>query len=215
MSTITNPIQDVAGTSAAPIETLLTPRERHVAELIGQGCANREIAIALGITEGSAKQRASTIYSKLGCRSRVELALRWQSEKSRMSTATQPVIMSGGSPTHPARPDVQALSPSDFKVCEYCGGPAMIHPRAELGASGSNYNGPRKVLCCACLHQATVPGETGPTEGVRLLYQVWQCCECGKARAWGFCEPWDRWLKAALQCGGCEAVTRHRFVRVA
>jgi hypothetical protein len=33
-------------------------------------------------------------------------------------------------------------------------------------------------------------------------------------RQWGIGRPPERDMKAALQCDGCEAVTRHRFVRV-
>lgn len=44
--------------------------------------------------------------------------------------------------------------------------------------------------------------------------QVWTCKECGQARKWGNSRPWDRWAQPALICEGCDAVTRHVFLRV-
>lgn len=53
----------------------LTVRERQVAELIAAGAANREIATALYITEGTVKNHVSSILRKLGLRDRTQLAL--------------------------------------------------------------------------------------------------------------------------------------------
>ena len=53
---------------------LLTPREREVAALIGQGLTSRQIAERLVITERTADTHAERIRSKLGLRSRAEIA---------------------------------------------------------------------------------------------------------------------------------------------
>jgi len=53
----------------------LTPRERQIAEHVGQGQRNRDIAAALGMSEGTVKVYLHTIYQKLGIDNRTELAL--------------------------------------------------------------------------------------------------------------------------------------------
>ncbi len=53
----------------------LTPRENEVAELVAQGCSNREIADALLISEGSARNVISTVLEKLDLRDRTQLAI--------------------------------------------------------------------------------------------------------------------------------------------
>ena len=57
-----------------PLETL-TPRERQIAEHIGRGMRNREIADSLAMSEGTVKVYLHTIYQKLGIDNRTELAL--------------------------------------------------------------------------------------------------------------------------------------------
>lgn len=53
----------------------LTEREREVLALVGQGYSNKEIAEALFITEGTAKNHVSNIIEKLGLRDRTQAAL--------------------------------------------------------------------------------------------------------------------------------------------
>jgi DNA-binding NarL/FixJ family response regulator len=53
----------------------LTARENEVAELVAQGCSNREIADALLISEGSARNIISSALEKLGLRDRTQLAI--------------------------------------------------------------------------------------------------------------------------------------------
>jgi hypothetical protein len=108
-----------------------------------------------------------------------------------------------------------ALTARDFKVCEECGGPAMIHPRLELGASDGLCGGSRKILCCSCLHQAATKGRSRALMYFRIGDQIWQCRLCGTERAWGLLEPADRELVPALPCARCQASTRHRYHRVA
>jgi len=53
----------------------LAPRERQLAEMVGRGLRNRDIAEALGVSEGSVKVFLHRIYRKLKVGSRTELAL--------------------------------------------------------------------------------------------------------------------------------------------
>ena len=54
----------------------LTRRERELVELVRQGLRNRDIAIELGVTEGTVKVYLHAIFDKFGVESRTELALR-------------------------------------------------------------------------------------------------------------------------------------------
>jgi DNA-binding NarL/FixJ family response regulator len=53
----------------APIEPL-TEREKQVLQLLARGLANKQIAVALGISEHTAKFHISSIYTKLGVANR-------------------------------------------------------------------------------------------------------------------------------------------------
>ena len=66
-------LQESSGYSAE-----LTARELEVAALIGEGKANKEIALQLGIGERTARTHVSNILRKLGLTSRTQLAL-WSS----------------------------------------------------------------------------------------------------------------------------------------
>ena len=54
----------------------LTPRERDLVDLVRQGLRNREIAVRLGVTEGTVKVYLHSIFDKLGVATRTELAIR-------------------------------------------------------------------------------------------------------------------------------------------
>ena len=54
----------------------LAPREREVLRLIAAGFSNREIAEASGTAEGTVKNQASSILSKLGVRDRTRAVLK-------------------------------------------------------------------------------------------------------------------------------------------
>jgi len=54
---------------------LLTPRERDIVVLVGQGLKNREIADRLGSAEKTIKGHLTTIFYKLGVQDRLALAL--------------------------------------------------------------------------------------------------------------------------------------------
>ena len=61
---------------AAELPDVLTTREREVLRLIAGGYSNREIADALGTAEGTVKNQASSILSKLGVRDRTRAVLK-------------------------------------------------------------------------------------------------------------------------------------------
>jgi two-component system nitrate/nitrite response regulator NarP len=66
---------DLSLTGAGDSLSALAPREREIAALVGKGMRNRDIAAALGMTEGTVKMYLHTIYQKLGIENRTELAL--------------------------------------------------------------------------------------------------------------------------------------------
>jgi DNA-binding CsgD family transcriptional regulator len=62
----------------APSPHALTPTESRVAALVAEGQTNREVAAALFVGERTVESHLTHIYSKLGVRSRTELASRLQ-----------------------------------------------------------------------------------------------------------------------------------------
>jgi DNA-binding NarL/FixJ family response regulator len=54
----------------------LTPREREIALLVGQGASNPDIAQALFLSRKTVERHVSNILAKLGTRNRAELAAR-------------------------------------------------------------------------------------------------------------------------------------------
>jgi DNA-binding NarL/FixJ family response regulator len=71
-------LQGAAKTSPSrhPPAPPLTERETHVLRLIAGGYSNREIAMALAISEGTIKNHVSSILAKLGVRDRTRAVLR-------------------------------------------------------------------------------------------------------------------------------------------
>jgi two-component system nitrate/nitrite response regulator NarP len=63
-----------SGKAKGPLSRL-TPRERAIARLVGEGLRNREIGEELGLTEGTVKVCLHRIYEKLDISNRTELAL--------------------------------------------------------------------------------------------------------------------------------------------
>ncbi|MEL6223233.1 MAG: response regulator transcription factor [Cyanobacteria bacterium J06627_8] len=57
------------------LQSALSDRERQIAELIGQGKNNSEIAELLHLTKGTIKNYVTQIFDKLGVRDRVQAAL--------------------------------------------------------------------------------------------------------------------------------------------
>jgi DNA-binding NarL/FixJ family response regulator len=61
---------------STPPDGVLTARELEVLRLMATGASNREIADALGTAEGTVKNQASSILSKLGVRDRTRAVLK-------------------------------------------------------------------------------------------------------------------------------------------
>jgi DNA-binding CsgD family transcriptional regulator len=59
----------------------LTARQREVADLVSQGCTNREIATRLGIDERSAEGHVERIRLRLGFRSRAQIAAWYSTQR--------------------------------------------------------------------------------------------------------------------------------------
>jgi DNA-binding NarL/FixJ family response regulator len=68
-------LQPQSHVSPARATDVLSPREREVAALVKQGLSNREIAEALVISESTAEVHVKRILSKLGFRSRAQIAV--------------------------------------------------------------------------------------------------------------------------------------------
>jgi RNA polymerase sigma factor (sigma-70 family) len=59
--------------AAREAKASFTEREREIVELLMQGMSNRQIANALGITEGTVKKHLNHVFRKLGVHSRALL----------------------------------------------------------------------------------------------------------------------------------------------
>jgi DNA-binding NarL/FixJ family response regulator len=57
----------------------LTPRERQVLELVGQGLANKQISRKLGIKEKTVKAHLTSVFQRIGVADRTSAAL-WASK---------------------------------------------------------------------------------------------------------------------------------------
>ncbi len=64
-----------SGPPSDPVVTHLTPKERQVLALIGEGFTNRQIGTRLGLTEKTTKNYVSAILGKLGVQSRTQAAI--------------------------------------------------------------------------------------------------------------------------------------------
>ena len=69
-------VQKVANPSSSSGGSVLTPREYQVLKGVCRGRSNAGIASDLSTTEGTVKGYVSSIMHKLGCESRVQLAMR-------------------------------------------------------------------------------------------------------------------------------------------
>lgn len=67
--------RDGDGGSDSRTHLLLTPREREVLDLLGEGLTNPRIAHRLSVSVATVRTHLSHLYTKLGCTNRVELAL--------------------------------------------------------------------------------------------------------------------------------------------
>lgn len=69
-----------AAAAAREAKASFTGREREIVDLLMQGMSNREIAEALGITEGTVKKHLNHVFRKLGVHSRALLIVRQRSK---------------------------------------------------------------------------------------------------------------------------------------
>jgi DNA-binding NarL/FixJ family response regulator len=73
-------VEEVAATTcsfaSSVLPTPLSSRERDVLRLMGAGFSNREIADVLALAEGTVKNKASAVLSKLGVRDRTRAVLK-------------------------------------------------------------------------------------------------------------------------------------------
>lgn len=60
-----------------PAGPALTPREREVCDLVSAAWANKEIAVALGLSEQTVKNYLSAAFEKVGVTTRLELMRYW------------------------------------------------------------------------------------------------------------------------------------------
>lgn len=67
-------MRQISGADAPP-HAQLTPREFNILQLIAGGKSNKEIALALNLTEGTVKGYVSAIFDKLGVADRTQAAL--------------------------------------------------------------------------------------------------------------------------------------------
>jgi predicted ATPase len=82
-------LQRQIGPALAHAAHVLSPREREVAALVGQGLSNRAIAEALVISEATAEVHVKRILNKLGFRSRAQIAV-WTIESVSFTTTIRP-----------------------------------------------------------------------------------------------------------------------------
>jgi DNA-binding CsgD family transcriptional regulator len=75
----TEELDRVGGHPSRPDQ--LSPTERRVAALVGEGKTNKEIALSLFVSVKSVEANLTRIYSKLGLRSRTELAVQSASKE--------------------------------------------------------------------------------------------------------------------------------------
>lgn len=64
-----------SGPPEDPLAQLLTPKERQVLDLVGEGLTNRQIATRLSLAEKTVKNYVSTMLGKLGLESRTQAAV--------------------------------------------------------------------------------------------------------------------------------------------
>jgi DNA-binding CsgD family transcriptional regulator len=76
---------------AMPPSSELTPTEQRIAQLVGEGKKNREVAEALFISVKTVEANLSRIFHKLGVRSRTELTRRIATTHGRVSSDSSPL----------------------------------------------------------------------------------------------------------------------------
>lgn len=72
--TIAKPVANEVPVTTVARLPLLTPRERAIAERVARGERNKQIALDLGLAEGTVKLHISHVFRKLGIANRVLLS---------------------------------------------------------------------------------------------------------------------------------------------
>ena len=67
--------KEVTAPQSSKLLRILSKRELEIAKLVAEGLSNMEIAATLGIAERTVKTHLSTVFSKLGIRGRLNLAI--------------------------------------------------------------------------------------------------------------------------------------------
>ena len=123
-------------TAAPPVidlgDTALTGRERQVSELIAEGLSSQEIAGRLGITRRTAESHAEHIMTKLGVRTRAQVAA---------FTIANPI------PADNLRRAVNRLLPPAIRVLDAIETEADFHPRFDAVAKTYQYTIHRALIC--------------------------------------------------------------------
>jgi DNA-binding CsgD family transcriptional regulator len=88
----------------------LTRREREVADLVAQGLTNKELAEKLFISERTAEGHVEQIRTKLGFRSRTQIATWIVEQNSAVAgSGTQPEVMDAGAGSNMMRDRLRRL----------------------------------------------------------------------------------------------------------
>ena len=75
MREVAGKAREASSGEQAPLHLHLTQREIGILRLIAEGRSNKEIALALYLTEGTIKGYVSKIFDKLGVQDRTQAAL--------------------------------------------------------------------------------------------------------------------------------------------
>lgn len=126
----------------------LTPSERRVAELVGQGCNTPRIAEMLGLVVGTVKGKVHKIYQKLNIDSRAQLAL----------------LITGRAETSAERGAIPVGVP-----CPHCAGLGIVTEEPEGGYSE------RKWRCLDCKQVRT--WGTSSEKRAREIWLL-RCVDC-------------------------------------
>jgi DNA-binding CsgD family transcriptional regulator len=77
------PVTATRAKALSPVAELLTARELEIAALVADGCVNKQIAGALGISEWTVSTHLRRIFVKLGIDSRAAMVARCFGEPTR------------------------------------------------------------------------------------------------------------------------------------
>jgi DNA-binding NarL/FixJ family response regulator len=106
----------VSGSPDGPPDPLdsLTPRDRELLRLLGEGLTNRQIGERLGLTEKTVKNYTSSLLGKLGLQRRTQAAILATELRDRLVAGCHPDVVGGErpSPVDPSRHGQPAVEPA-------------------------------------------------------------------------------------------------------